>query len=408
MAHAVSRVTRRRTGKQLQGGAMSAMVEHPLPFISLLLVCYTYLGYPVLVWALSHIRPRAVRGSTGGPPTVSVVLAVHNGSATLRARLENLLAQAYPGGIREIIVVSDGSTDDSAVIAGEYAERGVLLLEIPGRIGKAQAVNRGVALARGELVVFADVRQRFEAGAVAALAADFSDPRVGCVSGELILLKGAPGGIQGPVRDYWQYEKWIRSAESSSGSMVGATGAIYAIRRSLYAPLPPGTILDDVLTPLRIACLGYRCLFERKARAYDLPSTTLPQEWRRKVRTLAGNWQLLQLEPRLLSPWHNPCWWRFISHKLLRLLVPYALAALLATLLIGSAEVLGLVREQGHLLPRELSFFWGVVTGGLLARGSFLNLVRLGYSFLALNLAAVAGFYYWISGNCATVWRTEK
>jgi len=386
---------------------MNATMEHSLSLASILLVLYTYLGYPALAWTLARVRPRPVRGGAASA-SVSVVLAAHNGAPLLRARVENLLEQSYPGGISEIIVVSDGSTDATVSIAREYAGSGVVLLELPERLGKAAAVNRGVAAARGELIVFADARQRFETGAISALTARFSDPRVGCVSGELVLVQDGSGRSQGAVRDYWQYEKWIRSSESASGSMVGATGAIYAIRRSLYEPLPPGTILDDVLTPLRIACLGYRCLFERNARAYDLPSASMAQEWRRKVRTLAGNWQLLQLEPRLLFPWHNPCWWRFVSHKLLRLLVPYALAALLATGAPRCGELLGPVLERGRVLPGELLFLWGMLTGGLLARGSFLKLARLGYSVLVLNLAAVAGLYYWISGNAGTVWKTGK
>jgi cellulose synthase/poly-beta-1,6-N-acetylglucosamine synthase-like glycosyltransferase len=303
------------------------------------LVAYVYVGYPLLVGAWAARRPRPWRRSASSLPTVSIVVAARNEAARLPGRIENLLALDYPRERLEIVVVSDGSTDRTdLVMASEAARRGrldaqVRFVERPGD-GKAAALNTGVALARHEVLVFADARQRFARGAVRALVASFDDPAVGVVSGELVLDceagESASAAADG-VGAYWRYEKWIRAREAAVGSMLGATGAIYAMRRAAWRALPHGTILDDVLAPMRAVCAGWRAVFEPDARAFDVTAPDTAAEHRRKTRTLAGNWQLLAMAPRLLVPGANPVWFQFVSHKVGRLLVPFALVAALAS-----------------------------------------------------------------------------
>jgi hypothetical protein len=218
--------------------------------------------------------------------------------------------------------------------------------------------------------VFADARQMFAPDAVRALVAPFADRSIGGVTGELLLdceaaevagrragteRRGAPGDRRSnrrgtdrrePGRDrrgriastiadgvglYWRYEKQLRRLESTVGSTLGATGAIYALRRSLYRPLPDDTILDDVLAPMRAVLAGYRVVFNQHAYAFDRAAVDADAEQRRKIRTLAGNVQILGLEPRLLVPFVNPVWLQYVSHKLGRLVVPYALLVLFPT-----------------------------------------------------------------------------
>jgi cellulose synthase/poly-beta-1,6-N-acetylglucosamine synthase-like glycosyltransferase len=179
-------------------------------------------------------------------------------------------------------------------------------------------------------VVFADARQRFADDAIHQLVANFDDPDVGGVSGELILdceSGDAPADstIGGGVGLYWRYEKWLRRHESRVWSTLGATGAVYALRRALWQPLPAETLLDDVLSPMRAVLSGKRIVFDDSARAYDRVAESGPAESRRKVRTLAGNYQIIRLEPRLLLPFVNPVWIQYLSHKLGRLFVPWAL-----------------------------------------------------------------------------------
>jgi len=298
---------------------------------SVLLIAYVYAGYPLLVAIWATVAPRRVEKRTAAAetswPAVSVVIAAHNEASRLPGRVTNLLEQNYPGQL-EIIVVSDGSTDatDTAVLPFSSSVR---LLTIP-RSGKAAALNAGVAAATGDILVFADARQRFARNAIVELVANFSDPAVGGVTGELILdceEEPQSASVGEAVGLYWRYEKWLRRQESRVGSTLGATGAIYAIRRDLWQPLPAETLLDDVLTPMRVVLGGRRVVLEEGARAFDRASPDGAAESRRKTRTLAGNYQILKLEPRILVPLVNPVWVQYASHKLGRLLVPWALVA---------------------------------------------------------------------------------
>jgi cellulose synthase/poly-beta-1,6-N-acetylglucosamine synthase-like glycosyltransferase len=301
------------------------------------------------------------------PPRVSIIVAARNEARRLPARIENLLALDYPPDRREIIVVSDGSTDDTLKVLSHYGGRVTALAAPP--CGKAAALNRGVAHATGDILIFADARQMFAPGALCALVAPLADPAIGGVTGELLLdceasriagrRDGTPrrresrdrraGNHRGPGRRlgldrrdrlastiadgvglYWWYEKQLRRLESAVGSTLGATGAIYALRRCLYRPLPADTILDDVLAPMRAVLAGYRVVFSEQAIAFDRAAADADAEHRRKVRTLAGNFQILVQEPRLLLPKINPVWLQYVSHKLGRLVVPYALLSLFA------------------------------------------------------------------------------
>jgi len=298
-------------------------------FIFLFLVFHTYIGYPLLLtmWVLRKPELRRVYST----PRVTIVIAAWNEARHIAARIENCLQQVYPPEMLEIIVVSDGSTDETASIVKTFSFRGVSLVELETRMGKAVALNVGVAAAHGEIVVFADARQSFSPTAVRELVANFADPSVGAVSGELILESNSLGPAAEGVGLYWTIEKWIRQKEAAIDSIVGATGAIYAIRRDLFEALPPGTILDDLLTPMRIVMQGYRVVFEGRALAFDRVSHDYASEFKRKVRTLAGNYQAISLCPRLMKPWANRIFLQFVSHKVFRLLAPIALVGLFIT-----------------------------------------------------------------------------
>jgi cellulose synthase/poly-beta-1,6-N-acetylglucosamine synthase-like glycosyltransferase len=289
-----------------------------------LFLVYTLFLYPLLLHAIAKRRERPVRRAPI-TPSVSVLLAARNGGPWLAAKLDSLLALDYPPEqIREILLVSDGSGDDTAAIAARYAARGVRLCEVPEG-GKARAINAGLPLLTGELILFTDVRQELEPSCLRRLAACMADPEVGAVSGELVLLQG-DSREKASVGAYWKYEFWIRSNLSRLDSIFGATGAIYLMRRTLTAPLPPDALLDDMHQPLGAFFQGYRLVVEPGAIAYDYP-VTLDNEFRRKVRTLAGNFQILWAYPALLGP-GNRMWLHFVSTKFARLLLPYSLLAI--------------------------------------------------------------------------------
>ena len=334
-------------------------------WVSALAVAYVYAGYPALLAIWARFAGRPVRR---GPsverrtwPGVSVILAVHNEGARLPGRLANLLNQSYPGPL-EIVVVSDGSTDGTAVVAARF-ERDVRFIEVP-RGGKPQALNAGVGAASGSILVFADARQRFSRDAILHLVSNFDDPEVGGVTGELILDcehdEPAESTIAEGVGLYWKYEKWLRRHESLIRSTLGATGAIYALRRELWRPLPAATLLDDVLAPMRAVLKGSRIVFDERARAFDRTSPDGSAEARRKIRTLAGNYQILALEPRLLIPLANPVWLQYLSHKVGRLLVPWALVCAL----VASAALASETWFYTVVLGLQLAFYGLAAVGG--------------------------------------------
>jgi cellulose synthase/poly-beta-1,6-N-acetylglucosamine synthase-like glycosyltransferase len=263
-------------------------------------------------------------------------------------------------------------------------------------MGKAFALNVGVETATGDVIIFADARQRFEAGAIRELVANFADPTVGVVSGELLLVGSA--GVGESVGLYWKYEKWIRKNESRFNSVIGATGAIYAIRKRLWQSLPPMTLLDDVYTPMRIAMSGHRVVFDESARAYDQATNSAGREFARKVRTLLGNYQLCQLMPRLLAP-TSVLLLQFYSHKLLRLAAPI-LFLLLLVINVMILTTQGPTWFYGATLAAQAIFYACVAAGAaLLKRERKVRLLNFAYVFSVMNAAALVGLIYFIVGK---------
>lgn len=341
------------------------------------LLVHVFVGYPLLMWMQARLRPLPV-SRRAILPTVSIVMAVHDGERFIRAKLANLRQLDYPTELIDIVVACDGCHDTTVATARRSTDPRVTVLDFPNRRGKAACLNDAVALTRGEVLLFTDVRQKLSPVALKELVANLGDPAVGAVGGELHMENVRSGFAQG-VDFYWRYEKGIRHAESLSGSTIGVSGALYAIRRSLFQPLPAGTVLDDVLVPMRVAAQGKRVVFEPKAMAWDQPSQLPEEERRRKIRTLAGNYQLIQLAPWLLAPWRNPLWFRFVSHKLLRLFAPWLILALTVSTgllftrhpmyalafggLMGGLLLVGLARLRpplGRLLPLRIAvaFFY--------------------------------------------------
>jgi len=404
-------------------------------WLSVAAVAYVYAGYPLLLRVWARVKPRPLRMADdglrndcglidGGDPqsnphsglrepqaalstskgairhphySLSIVIAARNEAARLPARIYNLLNLDYPANLRQIIVVSDGSTDATLDVLAPY-QRFVDVIALPPG-GKAAALNAGVVRATGDIVVFADARQVFAPDALRELTTPFGDRTVGGVTGELLLDAESPcrrtgtdrravvrragaradGSdrreddrrlmLQSTIADgvglYWKYEKQLRKLESTVGSTLGATGAIYAIRRALYQPLPADTILDDVLTPMRVVLAGHRVVFTERARAFDRAAADADAEARRKIRTLAGNYQILSLEPRLLLPWRNPVWFQYLSHKLGRLAVPYALLAIFFASIVLAA-VAGPISFYGAALIGQVMFYLLAGVGAVL------------------------------------------
>src|SRR5450432_211328 len=353
--------------------------------LSLAFCLYTLAGYPLLLGLLARWRPQ--RGIRKAPleTTVSIVLPVSNGERWIGAKLESILALNYPPELVEVLVVSDGSIDATESIVEQYARRtNIHLLRVPRR-GKSAAINDALDRAQGEILFFTDVRQQLDRESLRNLVACFADPTVGVASGELVIRQGE-GIEEASVGLYWKYEKWIRKQLSSLDSVLGATGCIYAMRRHLATRLPEGTLVDDMYLPLAAFFRGYRVILEASAVAYDYP-TRLSSEFRRKVRTLAGNFQVIGQYPALLGP-SNRMWIHFVSHKLARLLMPYALIA-------AAAASFGLPGSWSRLaLAAQALFYLSALADYWLPRGSLLKRitspVRTFTVLMAASLCAVS------------------
>ena len=300
-------------------------------WICAFLLFYIYLGYPLVVWALARICPKPVacRPFAG---RFSVVISAYNEQERIGPKIASILASENAGDIEELIIASDGSTDSTVNQARCIDDPRIWVVEFVQRRGKPAVLNEIVPQCRSEYVVLTDARQEVAPDAFKALLADYADDGVGVVSGELVFRKTDQSMVARGVDAYWTYEKFIRENESRSGSVPGATGALYAIRKSLYRPISDKTILDDVAIPLLMVRQGFRCVFEGGAKVYDEPSLSFEDEAIRKRRTIAGNVQLMALYPGVLVPGRHPLWFRFLSHKVLRLFSP---ALLLGVLLLN-------------------------------------------------------------------------
>lgn len=296
-------------------------------WISFSFVAYVYFGYPLVLLAWSSLSGRA-NAKTSIEPNVSLVIAAHNERENIEKKIANCLDLDYPREKLQLILSLDGPTDGTEILAWKYAPRGLEIVYSPVHRGKATALNAAVAEARGEIVVFDDARKRLDRRAVRELVANFEDPSVGAATGELVLCDETGKEASDGVGLYWKYEKKIRSLESRIHSLCGATGAIHAIRRELFKPLPEDTILDDLLIRMRVLVGGNRVIFDPCARAYDRVAPVSQSEYSRKLQTWTGTYQLLAIMPELFLPWRNPIYFQFVSHIVGRLLVPYCLVGL--------------------------------------------------------------------------------
>lgn len=356
-------------------------------WLSFAVIGYTYVGYPAIMFLLARFAAHPWRKAAFNTP-VSVVMAVHNGAARLPEQIEHLVS-LDPERVCEVIIVSDGSTDGTAEILSKTLDPRLRSIILPEQGGKAVALNHGIAAANGEILLFIDIRPKVAPGALAELMSNFADPTVGCVAGELLLNTDGHDATSSAVSGvYWRYEQWIRNCEAAFDSPVGVYGGFYAARRSLVQPFPPGTILDDMFQPLTILRQGYRSVLDRSAIVTDTWPGRAAGEFQRKVRTLAGNFQLVSLAPWILS-FRNRVLFQLISHKLLRLVVPYFFLLLLI-----SASWLGVNSGVWRLIALAQWAFWIAALAALRVRLPVVHRFAAAASaLLVLNAAAIAGLY---------------
>jgi len=368
------------------------------------LVVYAYAIYPLLLWLLASGRPERLP-TPGELPSVSVLIVGHNEEAVIGERIDNLLGLDYPVGKLELVVASDGSSDRTVEIVRQYESRGVRLVAFPFRSGKAAVLNMVVPTLRGDVAVLSDANTMTDRLAVRHLARWFSDPGVGVVCGKLILFDPVSG--QNVDSIYWRYETFLKMCEGRLGALLGANGAIYAIRRTVFGGLPSDTIVDDFVIPL-LARLRTGCtiVYDAAATALEETPKEISSEFKRRARIGAGDFQSIPLLWPLLDPRRGWIAFTFFSHKLLRWLCPFfLLGAAVSNVMLADRGV------YGFSLAIQTAIYGAAVVGRFLSLGPGAagKAMRLATMFTAMNAALFVGFFRWATGRQNGMWeRTAR
>ncbi|MDD4900423.1 MAG: glycosyltransferase family 2 protein [Candidatus Omnitrophica bacterium] len=365
-------------------------------WFSLITLLYLYFGYPLIIYLLSFFYKKPICRKYIYP-SVSILLPVYNEAKHIERKIKSLLEIEYPDAQIEIIIGSDGSTDKTDEIIEQLGSKKIKFFRHEQRKGKPSMLNLLAAQAKGEILVLTDARQKLDKMAVKELVRNFTDRRVGSVSAELHFENEKNKAGNG-IGFYWRYEKFIRHAEAKMGSMLGATGALYAVRKDLFSRLPEDIILDDVYIPLNVILRGYRAIFEPKAKIYDRVSKNPKEEFVRKARSHAGNFQLFYYFPGFFNPFRGKISWQFFSHKFLRLLGPFLLAAFFVSNLF-------LVKEMPYgIVFLAQALFYLLALWGVVYKKAY-RLFDIPHMFCLMNTAALVGLYRFLLRKQNILWR---
>lgn len=369
-----------------------------------IILFYIFFGYPVICYLLGQFKSRPVRYDESYLPTISLVISAHNEEKMIGEKIDNTLDLDYPRDRLEIIVASDGSTDRTEEIVRDKNAAGadVILLDFENNRGKTTVQNEAVLEAKGEMVVFSDANAMYEKSAIRKLVRNFADSSVGCVCGELVYVKGECAAAQGEGF-YWKYEQFLKKAESRLGSVLGATGAIYAVRKELYVPLGE-EIISDFVEPLKILEAGYRAVYEQGAVAYEGIEDDYWNSWKRKTRIVARGYRGLLSVKHLMNPLKNGFLAvGLISRRLLRWYAGFLLAVMLG--LNMHLAVAGGRLYFWMLVAQAL--FYGLAALGVISKNKWKPLMIPAY-FCTVNLASMNGVLQCHFGRKYVFWEPVR
>lgn len=368
-------------------------------------VFYAYFGFPLLLWCRAVLRPRSTRAAMY-MPSVSVIIAAYNEQHSIGDRIENLLSSDYPIDRLEIVIASDGSSDRTHQIVRQYEDRGVKLMELP-RGGKGAALNAAAQIARGDVLVFSDANTEFAADAISQLMRPLADPGVGGVAGNQVYRKSAQGSSTADgERCYWNYDQWLKLMQSRGGSVTSATGAIYAVRREFYEPVPAGA-MDDFFISTSVIRRGFRLVYCPEARAFEPVAEAEGVEFSRKWRVIMQGLHAVACRRELLNPFRYGFYsWQLLSHKVLRRMVGLPVLAILV--------MLPLQWNQGVAFQLATLLAYGAVVLALACWN--MPSTRLAQSrpavllvyFAMVNAAALAAIWSLLGGRRVYRWEPER
>jgi cellulose synthase/poly-beta-1,6-N-acetylglucosamine synthase-like glycosyltransferase len=361
---------------------------------------YVYVGYPLIVYLVSALFPKDVRWGKI-EPHVTVLITAFNEEASIREKLDNTLEIDYPANKLEILVASDGSTDRTDEIVREFAPRGVRLFRQEGRVGKTTTQNNAVEHATGEIILFSDATTMYREDVFRRLLPAFADESVGCAAGRLIYVDDASTTVGHGARSYWNYETFIKIAESRACSLIGASGCLYAVRKSAYEPMY-AEACSDFLICTSIYRKGLRSVFAPDAVCFEHTNRRAADEWRMRVRVISQTFTDLWRNRDMLSPLKSGFFAvELISHKVLRYAVPFILLAFfMASIVLGNSSTF-----YAWALVFHVCFYSMAFAGWLLERaGKRLFLLAMPLYFVLANLASVVALYKFLRGETYARW----
>lgn len=373
--------------------------------VLLFIIIYTYAGYPISLFIFSILFP-AKKLKVEMLPTVGLLIAAYNEEDNIESKITNSLQLDYPKDRLEIIVVSDGSTDRTDEIVKRYADLGVKLYRVEGRVGKTEARNQAVLANSNEIIVFSDATAEYEKNAIKELVSNFADDKVGMVSGNLIYRDSNNSSMGIATKLYWKYELLIKNSQARLKTLTGAIGCINAFRRELYTVLPQN-IIEDFTEPLTIITKGYNIAYEQNAIAYERTTQKSSQEFNMRVRVIRGGMTGLLYAKRILNPFNFPhASFQLIGHKVLRWIMPLFLIFLL---LITSLGVIFANSSLLSILMVMQLIFYAVGTAGLVLnlKGVLKKITLLPAYFIIVNLASLKALYLTVTTELEATWETN-
>lgn len=371
-------------------------------FLSVFLILYTQMGYPLLLRLIIAWRGKKQVKKEAITPSVTLLIPAHNEAKVIGEKIENSLNLDYPKEKLQILVASDGSTDETNDIVRSYAEQGVALSINSGIRGKISAINNAVPEAKGEIIVFSDAAEMYKLDALKQLVKNYADPEVGCVTGETRTVYKSDTSVGESVSSYWKYEYYLKQLEcAASGTTLGAAGTIYSVRKELY-PYPPHYIIaDDLVIPLKVIEQGYRVISDPEAIAIERVNQA-QIEFGRRVRNIAANYQALSYLDGFLNPFKRGLVSiEYISHKFFRVLLPFFVLAVL----ISNLFLLHILLFKILFICQIIFYLSGAFGWLFQGLGKKIKIFQFPYFFCVANLAALVGFFKYLFGTQKTAWK---
>jgi cellulose synthase/poly-beta-1,6-N-acetylglucosamine synthase-like glycosyltransferase len=364
------------------------------------LLCYTYVGYPLFVYLLSRIRPIIIkRGNI--EPKVTILITAYNEERDIKAKLENTLRLDYPKDKLEILVASDGSTDNTDNLVRQFSARGVRLFRQEGRVGKTITQNNAVEQSSGEIIIFSDATTDYQTNVLREILPNFADETVGCVAGKLIYVDKTKSAVGKGAKGYWNYETFLKESESRFCSLIGASGCLYAVRKSAYVPMYAEACSDFLIAAL-IYEQGLRTIYEPNAICEEETNRQADKEFSMRVRVISQTFTDLWRNKRMLNPMRSGFYAvQLISHKVFRYAVPlFLLFTFISTAFMSPASWF----FSAILVLQILFYAMAAVAGFAEKFGKKLGVLAIPLYFVLANLASVIAFTRFMNGETYARW----